>query len=87
MKVYIIDGKFIYENEVNEGVDVTSLVEVTHEQLQEMHDTNNGIVNSRNYLASTDWYYARKMETGEAVPTEVVTKRLEAREVLRSKGY
>ena len=39
------------------------------------------------YLSDTDWYYARKMETGEDVPTEVSTKRTEAREFLRSKGY
>jgi hypothetical protein len=35
------------------------------------------------YLASTDWYYARQMETGEAVPEEIKTKRLEARETIR----
>jgi hypothetical protein len=36
------------------------------------------------YLSSTDWYYARKMETGEEVPAEVVEKRLAARELIRS---
>jgi hypothetical protein len=36
------------------------------------------------YLSSTDWYYARKMETGEEVPADVVEKRLAARELIRS---
>lgn len=35
------------------------------------------------YLNSTDWYYARKAETGEEVPTEVIAKRQEAREFIR----
>ena len=39
---------------------------------------------SKNYLASTDWYYARKAEAGEEVPVEVVTKRVEAREFIRN---
>ena len=39
---------------------------------------------ARWYSNSTDWYYARKAETGEEVPTEVVTKRLEARELLKA---
>jgi hypothetical protein len=36
------------------------------------------------YLSSTDWYYARKMETGQEVPADVVEKRLAARELIRS---
>jgi len=44
------------------------------------------IESSREYLNSTDWYYARKMETGEEVPSEVTSKRIEARNFLRSKG-
>lgn len=39
------------------------------------------------YLKSTDFYYVRKLETGENVPTEIITKRSEVREFLRSKGY
>ena len=38
----------------------------------------------KDYLHSTDWYYARKIETGEEVPEEVVTKRAEARDFIRS---
>lgn len=36
------------------------------------------------YLNSTDWYYARKAETGEEVPVEIVAKRVEAREFIRN---
>lgn len=35
------------------------------------------------YLASTDWYYARKLETGKDVPEDVVAKREAARAALQ----
>lgn len=34
------------------------------------------------YLKSTDWYFARKAETGKEVPEDVLTKRAEARATL-----
>lgn len=36
------------------------------------------------YLARTDFYYPRFLETGEPVPTDVVQKRIEARELIRA---
>ena len=33
----------------------------------------------RAYLRDTDWYVIRQIETGEAVPEEITTKRAEAR--------
>lgn len=36
------------------------------------------------YLASTDFYYARFLETGEVVPEAVVLKRTESREFIRA---
>jgi hypothetical protein len=39
---------------------------------------------AQKYLDSTDWYYARLAETGEEVPAEVVAKRKESRNMLRS---
>jgi len=36
------------------------------------------------YLASTDFYYPRFLETGEPVPEDVVQKRIEARELIRA---
>ena len=35
------------------------------------------------YLNNTDWYYARKAETGEDVPVEVVEKRLASRKFIQ----
>lgn len=37
----------------------------------------------KDFLRNTDWYYARKLETGEEVPSEVVGNRVEAREFIR----
>jgi len=33
----------------------------------------------KQYLAETDWYYSRQLETGEAVPNDVKQKRIESR--------
>lgn len=38
---------------------------------------------ARQYLQSTDWYFARLAETGESVPQDVLTKRAEARAKLQ----
>lgn len=38
------------------------------------------------YLRETDFYYARKMETNEEVPADVVAKRIEARQLIRANG-
>ena len=35
------------------------------------------------YLNSTDWYYARKAETGEEVPEDVVANRVSARQFIK----
>lgn len=50
-------------------------------------DAKKKISLSLEYLSNTDWYYSRKIETGEDVPAEVSTKRVEARDFLRSQGY
>lgn len=34
---------------------------------------------ARGYLQSTDWYTIRKNETGAAIPSDILTKRAEAR--------
>lgn len=38
---------------------------------------------AKQYLANTDWYFARKQETGQDVPEEILTKRAEARALLQ----
>lgn len=45
--------------------------------------TESKILDYKKYLSSTDWYYTRQLETGEEVPADVVTKRLEARAYIR----
>jgi hypothetical protein len=48
-----------------------------------LQDTNNLVeitnAEARAYLASTDWLIIRLQETGEAVPSEILTLRAEAR--------
>tara|TARA_Y100000385_G_scaffold131974_1_gene137270 strand:- start:974 stop:1321 length:348 start_codon:yes stop_codon:yes gene_type:complete len=34
---------------------------------------------AKQYLESTDWYVTRKTETGEAIPSDIITKRAQAR--------
>jgi hypothetical protein len=36
------------------------------------------------YLENTDFYYARKLETGQDVPNDVVTKRISTREYIKN---
>lgn len=45
------------------------------------------INDAKQYLSSTDWYFSRLAETGEAVPSEVLARRGEARDFLRANGY
>lgn len=42
------------------------------------------IQEAKDYLASTDWYCARKVDEGTDIPAEVSAKRAEARETIRS---
>lgn len=36
------------------------------------------------YLADTDWYVTRKAETNKAIPDDIITKRQEARDKVKS---
>lgn len=38
---------------------------------------------AKKYLNDTDFYYARKLESGDDVPEDVVTKRVYCREFIR----
>lgn len=44
------------------------------------------IAEAFSYLKETDWYYARKLETGEEVPVDVVTNRMASRDLIRANG-
>ncbi|HSQ98090.1 MAG TPA: hypothetical protein VLL98_05245 [Rickettsiales bacterium] len=37
------------------------------------------ILELKQYLAETDWYYARQLETGETIPNNIKQKRIESR--------
>jgi len=37
---------------------------------------------ARTYLAGTDWYVTRKLETGEEIPADVAKERMAARALL-----
>lgn len=49
-----------------------------------MEELYSKMIAAREYLKNTDWYYARKIETGEEVPADIVTKRTESREIIRN---
>jgi hypothetical protein len=51
---------------------------LTPEQIKEGESIQLKIAAKR-YLAETDWYAVRKAETGKAVPSDVLTKRAQAR--------
>ena len=68
----------------NDNVDT----ELTTEQIQEIEDyiaavtadpTAQTNVDSRVYLAQTDWYVVRLFETGAAIPQEILDARAAAR--------
>jgi hypothetical protein len=44
-----------------------------------VYDIAQQVLTHKQYLTSTDWYYARLQETGTAVPADVVTARIAAR--------
>lgn len=74
---FVPDGFIVYVDEPQELLDALER-ESKEQELQGKLDE------AQAYLNSTDWYYARKAETGEEVPVEVVTKRQEAREFIRN---
>lgn len=44
-----------------------------------VYDIAQQVLTHKQYLTSTDWYYARTQETGAAVPADVVAARIAAR--------
>lgn len=55
----------------------------TSEQLAEI-EANAARANAREYLKKTDWYIVRHVETGEAIPADILQKRAEARQTASS---
>ena len=55
----------------------------TDAQIQELDDESavfRSNKDARRYLANTDWYITRNTETGAAIPSDITTKRQEARD-------
>lgn len=42
-------------------------------------ETDQKRLDSENYLRNTDWYVIRSLETGKAIPDDILEKRNEAR--------
>lgn len=68
---------------VDEIAKNAAVIELTAEQLAEAMLSQQRY-QAREYLASTDWYAARKAETGTAIPADVLTQRQQARALLSS---
>ena len=96
MKHYINKNKEIFGFELDGSQDhliTEDMVEISLEEIQAINQAKEDeyretveykIAEAQSYLNSTDWYYARKAETGEEVPVEIVVKRVEAREFIRN---
>lgn len=46
--------------------------------------TSDQLTEAKTYLKETDWYYARKQETGQEVPADVVATRIEKRNLINT---
>ena len=87
------DGQVTYVSEefldsVVEAGDTVEDMPVLERQEPTAEDIANNLVASQNYdarkyLADTDWYVTRKAETGKAIPTDILTKREEARDKVK----
>ena len=64
------------------GEEPTELLEALKQEEIEQ-ELQGKLQEAQAYLNSTDWYYARKAETGEDVPAEVVEKRLASRKLIQ----
>lgn len=84
-KVQVGSGGFIPDGfiEYKVGEEPTELLQALEQDIAEQ-ELQAKINEAQVYLNSTDWYYARKAETGEEVPVEIVAKRAEAREFIRN---
>jgi hypothetical protein len=64
--------------EIRPEVDLSTIYVPTEEDMARDTLVMNSL-NGKKYLAETDWYVSRKVETGVEIPSEVLTKRAQAR--------
>jgi hypothetical protein len=74
------DGIFRLKWDGTQWIEALSQTEVDERRAEIQKQQENG--QAEIYLYETDWYVARHVETGEAVPDTVKTKREEMRNVL-----
>jgi hypothetical protein len=55
-------------------------------QLEEKYNQGNEIAEAKAFLNETDFYYIRKLETGEEVPAEIQAKRSAIRKRFKELG-
>ena len=67
-----------------DGFDIENMTTEQEEAVIYLNLIESKLVEYKKHLLDTDWYYARKMETGEEIPEDVAIKRTEAREFIRS---
>ena len=84
-KAQVGSGEFIPDGfiEYKVGEEPTELLQALEQDIAEQ-ELQAKLDEAQAYLNNTDWYYARKAETGEEVPIEVIAKRQEAREFIRN---
>ena len=88
------DKVFIYEEDGSqdhliqqdmEEITKSEADDICNSNLFEYEDTLEDKINkAKIYLYNTDFYYIRRIEIGEDIPIEVVSKRIEAREFIRA---
>ena len=79
MSVPLDDGNRHYKM-VQEWIAEGNIPEEAYTQSEiDAHIKNVEVNKALAYLSDTDWYTARKIDTGKAIPSDVVTKREIAR--------
>ena len=79
--VSMVNSNFIdaYEGtEVRPEVDLSTIYVPTEEDIARDTLVMNSL-NGKKYLVETDWYVSRKAETGVEIPSDILTKRAQAR--------
>ena len=86
--ISFVSDEFL-DSVVQEGDTVEDYVAPTERSEPTAEEIANNLVEgdntiARKYLAETDWYVTRKSETGKAIPDDILAKRQEAREKVKS---
>jgi hypothetical protein len=79
IEVNLVTGEQIEREMTPDEIIASTPVPPTPEQILVQQ-----LAEAQAYLERTDFYYPRFLETGEPVPTDVVQKRIEARELIRA---